>query len=143
MSESKPVTRIIDLKPNLENIHVKGRVLETSPPRVISTRRGARTISNAVLGDGSGRVEVTLWGMKAGSLQAGDAVEVIGAWTTAFRGKVQLNIGKSTVIKKIEDSDIPEVESIPEYMPKAPPNSYRSRSGFRAPRRGRSFRGRR
>ncbi|OYT40993.1 MAG: single-stranded DNA-binding protein [Desulfurococcales archaeon ex4484_58] len=136
--ESKPVTKIIDLKPHSENVSVKGRVIEASPPRTINTRRGIRTISNAIIGDESGRVQTTLWGSKAGSLKEGEAVEIHGAWTSSFRGKVQLNIGRSTEVKILEDSEAPKPDEIPEDEPSAPEENYRRR-----PMRGRRFRGRR
>lgn len=117
--------RISDLRPNLENISVKVRVLETHPPKTIQTKKGVRTISNAVVGDESGRVDVTVWGEKAGSLRNGDAVEISGAWTTTFRGNVVLNIGRSTVIKKIDDNEVPKIDSIPSTKPSA-----RGRRGF-------------
>jgi len=130
--EPKPVSKIIDLKPNEENVSVKGRVLETSPPKTINTRKGVRTISNAVIGDDSGRVQTTLWGEKAGSLKEGEVVEIKGAWTTSFRGKVQLNIGRSTDIQVVDDSEAPKPENIPTNEPTAPQEGF-----HRKPMRGR------
>ncbi|MCD6300538.1 MAG: single-stranded DNA-binding protein [Staphylothermus sp.] len=130
--ESKPITHIIDLKANEENVHIRGRVLETSPPRVIQTRKGPRTISNAIIGDETGRVQATLWGTKAGSLEEGKVVDIQGAWTTSYRGKVQINIGKSTQIAEVNDSDVPQPENIPEDQPEAPYEPRQRRpSGFR------------
>jgi len=133
-------TSIIDLKPHQENVHVKVRVLETSPPRVIQTRKGPRTISDALLGDETGRVKATLWGRKAGTLEEGIVVDIEGAWTSSYRGQVQLNIGSSTKVNEIDDSEVPPKEDIPEDMPTAPMEDYRrSRGGFR---KRRSFGGR-
>lgn len=112
---STPVN-IIDLKPGMENVTVRGRVLETTPPRTIDTSKGTRTISNAVIGDSSGRVEVVMWGDKVTSLKEGDVVEIKGAWVSEYRGRVQLNIGKSTSVSQIESSAVPE--EIPEAEPK-------------------------
>ncbi len=137
MNESKPKTKIIDLKPRSENVNVKGRVIEASPPKTINTRKGIRTISNAVIGDETGRVQVTLWGSKAGTLKEGEVVEIEGAWTTSFRGKVQLNVGRSTEVKIVDNNEAPQAEDIPEDEPTAPMEPYRS-SGRR-----RGFRGRR
>ncbi|WP_042667494.1 OB-fold nucleic acid binding domain-containing protein [Desulfurococcus amylolyticus] len=137
-----PPTNIIDLKPGMEKVTVKARVIKIEAPRVIRTKKGPRTISNAILGDETGRVETTLWGEKAGTLQEGDAVEVHGAWTTEFKGKVQLNIGKSSEIVKIDDSSVPHSGEIPEDSPTAPPGSggisrppRRQFGGRRGPRR--------
>ncbi len=126
--------RIIDLKSGEENVHVTGRVLETTPPRVIQTRRGPRTISNAIIGDESGRVQVTLWGSKAGSLEEGKVVDIKGAWTTSYRGKVQLNIGRSTNVEEVSDEEAPQPEEIPEDQPTAPYTPSR-RQGFSRGRR--------
>ncbi len=128
MSESNK-KNIIDLKAGEEHVHVKGRVLETTPPRVIQTRKGPRTISNAVIGDETGRVQATLWGSKAGTLEEGQVVEIKEAWTTSYRGKVQLNIGKSTEIKQLENGEAPAPEEIPEDQPTAP-DTYKPRRRF-------------
>ncbi len=124
--ENKEKKRIIDLKAGEEHVHVTGRVLETSSPRVIQTRKGPRTISNAVIGDESGRVQATLWGSKAGTLEEGKVVEIKEAWTTSYRGKVQLNIGRSTEVKEVEDTEAPPAEEIPEEQPTAP-DTYKPR----------------
>ncbi|ADV64700.1 OB-fold nucleic acid binding domain-containing protein [Desulfurococcus mucosus] len=121
--EASPPTNIMDLKPGMEKVSVKARVIKAEAPRVIRTRNGPRTISNAVLGDETGRVEATLWGEKAGTLKEGDAVEVHGAWTTEFRGKVQLNIGRSSEVVRIDSGSVPEASEIPENSPTAPPGS--------------------
>ncbi len=132
MSEPrKEKTRIIDLKAGEEHVHITGRVLGTTPPRVIQTRRGPRTISNAVIGDESGRVQATLWGSKAGTLEEGKVVDVKEAWTTSYRGKVQLNIGRSTEVTEVDDSEVPPPEEIPEEQPTAPDEYRPRRQGFR------------
>jgi len=135
MSKPRSVQKIIDLKPNQENVTVKARVLEAHPSKTINTRKGVRTISNAVIGDETGRVEVTLWGSKAGSLNVGDAVEIIGAWTTVFKGRIQLNIGKSTIVKKIGDNEVPPVDQIPVNEPKPGGTGFKKSSGRRYGRR--------
>ncbi len=142
MSEHKEEkkTPIIELKPRQEDIHVTARVIEAGPPRVIQTRKGPRTISDAVLGDETGRVKTTLWGRKAGTLEEGTVVDVKGAWTSSYRGEVQLNIGSSTEVNVVEDTEAPPAEEVPEDSPKAP-DDYRPRPRGGYGRR-RSFGGR-
>ncbi|MEM1768521.1 MAG: OB-fold nucleic acid binding domain-containing protein [Desulfurococcaceae archaeon] len=123
---------IKELKPNQENISIIARVIQTTPPRTINTRKGVRTISNAIIGDESGRVEAVLWGVKAGSLNVNDVVEINGAWTTSFRGKVQLNIGKTSTIKKVDNNLVPPVDSIPETEPESFRKESSQRREFRS-----------
>lgn len=132
---SAPIN-IIQLKPGMENVTVRVRVLSTTEPRVVDTKKGTRTISNAVVGDSTGRVEVVMWGDKAGSLKEGDVVEIKGAWVSEFRGKVQLNIGKSTNVTQLSNDAV--TDQIPETEPRGTgrPPSRPGRRPFTGRRRG-------
>lgn len=112
--------KVKDLKPGLDNVTVQVRVLETREPKVVQTRRGPRTISEAIVGDETARIKLTLWGEKAGSLEEGQAVRIEGAWTTAYRGQVQLNVGSRGSIEEVSGKEVPEAEDVPEDIPSAP-----------------------
>jgi len=113
--------KISELKPNMESVSVKVRVLESGEQKVINTRSGQRTISEAIVGDESGRVKLTLWGQLAGQLKQGQVVKIVNAWTTVYKGEVQLNAGSKSKIENLkEDKEIPEAEAIPQETPKAP-----------------------
>lgn len=130
--ENKPVKKIMELNQGESFISVKARVLEASESKTIETRKGPRTISEAVIGDDTGRIKTTLWGEKAGELEEGKAVQITGAWTTGYRGKVQLNIGSKSEITEISDDEVPSEEEIPEEEPTVP---YEPRRSYGPPRR--------
>ena len=111
--------KIKDLKPGMDNITIKVRVLEANKPKVIQTKKGSRIISEALVGDETGRTRMTLWGRKAGSIKAGEVVKLRKAFVTAFRGVAQLNIGKQGEIVKLDDSEVAASNKIPENSPKA------------------------
>jgi replication factor A1 len=138
LSESN--RKVSDLREGEDNVSIKVRVLSVDEPKVIHTKRGDRTISEAVVGDESGRIKLTMWGNQAGKINEGDAVELKGAWTTSFKGDVQLNIGSRGEINKIDDEGLPKPEEIPESTPKASESSSRSygrsRGGYRRGGRG-------
>ena len=121
--------KISELKPGMNNVTVRVRVLETEEPRVITTRRGQRTISEAIVGDETGRIKLTLWGEAAGKVEQGAAVEISGAWTTAYRGQVVLNVGGRGRIMTIADEEVVSEDGVPEETPKAPHD-------WRPPQRG-------
>ncbi|MCE4610135.1 MAG: OB-fold nucleic acid binding domain-containing protein [Desulfurococcales archaeon] len=128
MSEEQE-RKVLDLKEGEDNVKVRVRVLETSDPKVIQTRKGPKTISEAIVGDETGRIKLTLWGKHAGTLKKGDAVEISGAWTTQYRGKVQINVGYKGEIKQVEDESVPGESDVPESMPEAEnPFQYRRRN---------------
>ncbi|AAY80337.1 OB-fold nucleic acid binding domain-containing protein [Sulfolobus acidocaldarius] len=130
------VDKVNSLKPGMENVNITVRVIEASEPRVIQTKNGTRTISEAVVGDETGRIKLTLWGNLAGTIKSGSVIKIANAWTTAYKGKVQLNAGSKSNVSEAEDNNIPEAESIPETTPSA--GEYRGGG-----RGGRRFGGRR
>ncbi len=137
--------KISELKPGEDNVTVEVRVISTREPRVVQTRKGPRTLSEAMVGDETGRVKLTLWGQKAGTVEEGQAIRVEGAWTTAYRGQVQLNVGTRGNISEVPDEEVPQPEDIPEETPSAPDDysrrSYGRSQGYgRYPRQGRGRR---
>lgn len=130
MESSK--VNVIDLKPGMEDVHVVVRVLNVGNPKVIRTKAGERTISEALVGDGTGKVKLTLWGRVAGTITEGDVIEVVGGWTSVFRNEVQLNVGGRGKVNKVDASLAPESSEIPDAMPKAPEQGGQS-GGFRRP----------
>ena len=139
--------KIKDLRPGQENVEVKVRVLERRGIKTIRTRAGDRTIGLYTVGDDSGRVTLVAWGSKAAALEAGDSVKITNAWVSTYRGEVQLNIGRSSIIEHVEDADVPQIEEIPEDRPEAPPQQPRVSRGsylrYSKPRRRGTFRSRR
>lgn len=133
---------VLELRPGMENVTVRVKVLSVGKPRVIETKKGTRTINNAVVGDNTGRVEAVLWGEKTSSLREGDVVEISGAWVTEFKGKVQLNVGKSTSITKLPENvvqgEIPEKEPSAPSTPRHPPRRFPPRKP-RSSRRGEEY----
>jgi replication factor A1 len=118
MSESEK-TKVKDLKPGMENVNVDVRVVESLGVRSINTKAGVRTLGEYIVGDDSGKVKLVIWGSKASSLNTGEAVSIKNAWVTEFRGEVQLNAGKNSVIEKLPDESLPKASEIPESTPKA------------------------
>ncbi len=126
----------------MERVSVLVRVIDPGEVRRITTRSGERTIREATVGDETGRVKLVMWGRSIKSLNRGDVIEVLGAWTTAFRGKVQLNVGGTENVRVVKDSgEVPPVERIPEEEPVAEGAVPRRPGGFRQ-RRGRFGRSR-
>ncbi|MEM4830549.1 MAG: OB-fold nucleic acid binding domain-containing protein [Zestosphaera sp.] len=137
----KVKVKIGDLKPEMNGVSLVARVISVEPSRTISTRSGLRTITEAVVGDETGKVKLTMWGKAlTNKLKEGDSIEVRNAWTTVFKGVVQLNVGGEENIKIGSEEALPEPEEIPEKYPQAP-ESYRperrggQRRRFQRPRR--------
>lgn len=139
MEETK--VKISDLKPEMNGVSLVARVVSVEPSRTINTRSGLRTITEAVIGDETGKVKLTMWGRAlTNKLKEGDSIEVKNAWTTVFKGVIQLNVGGEENIRVGPEEALPKPEEIPEKYPQAP-ESYRperrggQRRRFQKPRR--------
>jgi len=123
MGETK--VKVGDLKPEMNGVNLVARVISVEPSKTINTRSGLRTITEAVVGDETGKVKLTMWGRAlSNKLKEGDSIEIKNAWTTVFKGMVQLNVGGEENIKVGSEEALPEPEQIPEKYPQAP-ESYR------------------
>ncbi|GAB6148110.1 OB-fold nucleic acid binding domain-containing protein [Stetteria hydrogenophila] len=126
--------KVSDLKEGMDNVSVRVRVLDVGEEKVVNTRRGPRRISEATVGDETGRVKLTLWGRHAGTLKQGEAVEIRGGWTSSYRGEVQLNVGNRGEIERLTDEEVAPAEEVPENRPKAqsrpPSRTQRRQSGY-------------
>jgi|YelNatPaOPRAMG01_1025707.scaffolds.fasta_scaffold03918_9 replication factor A1 len=127
MGETK--VKVGDLKPEMNGVNLVARVISVEPSKTINTRSGLRTITEAVVGDETGKVKLTMWGRAlSNKLKEGDSIEIKNAWTTVFKGVVQLNVGGEENIKVGSEEALPEPEQIPEKYPQAP-------EGYRPERR--------
>ncbi|ALU11621.1 single-stranded DNA-binding protein [Ignicoccus islandicus DSM 13165] len=130
------VDKISDLKEG-KSVTIKGKVLETSEVKTVQTKYGPRELSEAVIGDETGKVRVTLWGDKAGTLKEGEVVEIRDGWTTSFRGEVKVNVNQRSEIEVLNEEG-PSEDEIPDNWPKAEGRDMRRRprNNFRGSRRG-------
>ncbi|AEB95490.1 single-stranded DNA-binding protein [Metallosphaera cuprina] len=126
--------KIGNLKGGMENINVTARVLEVGEQKVVQTKNGPRTIREVMVGDDTGRVKLTLWGNQADEVKEGQIIKVENAWTTVFKGQVQLNAGSRSKITESAEESIPEADQVPENSPtddSPPRRSFRGRGGRR------------
>ncbi|MDG6907579.1 MAG: DNA-binding protein [Nitrososphaerota archaeon] len=87
--------KISDLKGELSRVDVEGEVIEKGETRTVNLRAGGTsTVADATIRDDSGTIKLSLWGEQINSVDVGDKVKIENGYTKAFRGEVQLNIGR-------------------------------------------------
>ncbi|MCQ1536766.1 replication factor A [Methanosarcina sp. KYL-1] len=101
-------TPIEDITPEMNDINVSGRVLDISEVRTFEKKDGSPgRVGNLLLGDGTGKIRVTLWDEKTDFLDETDfdeTVEILHAYAreNAFSQQVELNLGARGVVRKSE-----------------------------------------
>jgi len=80
-------------------VKVQAKILEISEPREVVTRFGAAHVATAVIGDESGKINLTLWNEQIDSVAVNNTIEIENGYVTEFRGTKQLNIGRYGTLK--------------------------------------------
>jgi replication factor A1 len=117
---------IINLKADMRNVDVRFRVITKGEIREIQSSDGKiLNLAEVEVGDGTGRIFLTLWDQSIELLENEDLGEVKNGFIKVVRNELRLNIGKYGELSKLEENeDIPPSGKIPNNFPK-PPEDYR------------------
>ncbi len=95
--------KIADLKGEQSRVDVEGEIIEKGEPRTVNLRAGGTSnVADATIRDDSGSIKLSLWGDQIDIVDVGDRVRIENGYTRAFRGEVQLNIGRYGKLVKLE-----------------------------------------
>ena len=97
--------------PGEQSVSFIGRLLSVND-KEIESQGAKKRIIYGLIGDETAVIPYTAWETADLKLEKGSVVSVRNAYTTEYQGRVQLNFGTRTGIKKDETTDI-RVESIP------------------------------
>ena len=87
--------KIENLNVGMKKINVIAEVLQTSEPSKVHTQfRDNALVSNAWIGDETGKVKLCLWGERATFPVVGDTVQIKHASVRTFKGERLLTLGK-------------------------------------------------
>jgi len=132
-------TKVKDLNQGSKKVNVLAKVLSVGEPKQIQTRYGeAKSVTEAVLGDETGKVTMSLWEEQANLVSPGDTIVVENGYVSFVRDHMRLNVGKYGSIKK-SDTELKEVNDSLDMSEK----EYPREETERRPRRdfgGRNFR---
>ncbi|RJS84462.1 single-stranded DNA-binding protein [Candidatus Bathyarchaeota archaeon] len=112
MNDSSNECKVGSLKPDLRNLDMTVKIVNIGDSRIVFSRRGEKKhlVAEALVGDETGVIVLTLWDDQIKRFKAGDTIKIKNGYTTLFRGSLRLNTGKSGVIEKAE-KEITEVNT--------------------------------
>lgn len=101
------------LEDNAKGVSIRLRVLTKDDPRSVKTRDGqSHQVVDALVGDGTGLITLTLWDEKADMVIEGDVIDVDEGYVNRFKGRFRLNVGKFGRLSKVESEEFPTAEQI-------------------------------
>jgi len=87
--------KIVELRPGMKRVDLKGTIVEISESREVTTRFGdVSRVATAVLADDSGRIKMSLWNEDIDKVSVNSTVQIENGYVTTFRGENQLNVGR-------------------------------------------------
>ena len=99
--------KIKDLKVGMKRVNLKARVLAISKPQLALTRYNDYVMfANATLTDETGIIKLTLWNGRADDFSVNDTVEIENANVMAYRGELQLRMGRNSKLEVTENNDL-------------------------------------
>lgn len=95
--------KIENLHVGMKKINVTAEVLATAEPSKVHTQfRDNAVVSNASIGDETGKILLCLWDQQINSVHTGDYIEIKNAHVAMFKGEKQLRLGKNGTITVLE-----------------------------------------
>jgi len=144
MNMEKETTKIKDLTPNTKKTNVLAKVVSIGEPKEIPSRFGeAKKVAEAVIGDETGTILLSLWQDQIGTLKEEDVIAIENGFVSLVpraKGKMHLNVGRyGTLTKSDENIDVNTDLNMSEKEYEGEPRRYNSER--REPRRYNSERG--
>ena len=101
--------KVSDLTPNHNKINVKVKVVRIGETKEIPSRYGPpKKVTEAVVGDDTGVVTMSLWEDQVNDINEGDTLSVNNGYVSLVKGHMRLNVGKYGS-KEVLDEDIGDV----------------------------------
>lgn len=104
MPEEKAMTKIKDLTPNSKQVNILAKVVSVGEPKEVMGRYGeSKKVAEAVIGDESAVVTLSLWNEQIGKIARDEIVLVDNGYVSLVRGHMRLNVGRYGNLNKSQD----------------------------------------
>ena len=111
-SESEELVKIETLTPNSKGVNTIVKVVSKGEIRSVTGRDySVRRVADALVGDETGCVYMTLWDDKIDAINEEATLSITNGYINLFRGNIRLNIGKYGSYEIVEDSPISKVNT--------------------------------
>jgi len=100
--------RIKDLKPGMETVNLRIKILQLQSPRKVITKLGrSHVLVDGLAEDLTGRAPITFWNDQIEALsgvRVGDIIEVKNGFVSSFKGERRVNVGRGSEVRRVEEA---------------------------------------
>ena len=101
----KPLTKVRDLTPNSKQVNVLAKVLSVGEPKEVMGKFGdPRKVCEAVVGDDTAVITLSLWNEQIGTIAKDEVILVDNGYVSLVRGHMRLNVGRYGNLSKSTDA---------------------------------------
>ena len=137
----KPLTKVRDLTPNSKQVNVLAKVLTVGEPKEVMGKFGdPRKVCEAVVGDDTATITLSLWNEQIGTIQKDEVILVDNGYVSLVRGHMRLNVGRYGNLTKSTET-IAEVNQSLDMSQQEFESERRSFGGYRDRGSGGSYGG--
>ena len=128
--DTTSLVMISDLSSSSRNVNVYFKIIDISESRDVRVKATGRQhrVTDAVVGDSSGIILLTIWDEWIDEIRIGDSYLLEGGYVSIFEGSLRLNIGRRGDLIRIEKSIEPVNESLNLSKPTSSKKKPRRRS---------------
>lgn len=104
MEDEIRLTKVGALRPTSRRVNLRVKVLEVGEEKNVVSRKDGREhrVADALVGDETGVIYMTLWDSNIDKVKAGETILVKNGYITTFRNEMRLTVGR---YGSLEESD--------------------------------------
>lgn len=104
--------KVGELRTYSRRVNLTAKIVEKGEEREVVSRSDGRThrVAEALIGDETASVLLTLWDDNIDRFEAGDVIQISNGYANLFRGSLRLNIGRYGTAEKV-DREMDEVNT--------------------------------
>lgn len=92
-----------DLRHGMKRVTVEAEVLESPKSSLIHTYGTSVMVTNAWIGDETGKIKLCLWNEQANSVVEGGTIQIKNAAVSTFKGERLLRLGRTGIINVLQN----------------------------------------
>ncbi|HEV2449253.1 MAG TPA: single-stranded DNA-binding protein [Thermoplasmata archaeon] len=98
------MTKVRDLTPSSKQVNVHAKVVNVGDAKEVMGKYGdPRKVAEAVIGDETAIITLSLWNEQIGSIAKDDVVVIDNGYVSLVRGHMRLNVGRYGTMTKSTD----------------------------------------
>jgi replication factor A1 len=100
----KTLTKVRDLTPSSKQVNVHAKVINVGEAKEVMGKFGdPRKVAEAVIGDDTATITLSLWNEQIGSIAKDDVILIDNGYVSLVRGHMRLNVGRYGTLTKSTD----------------------------------------